>query len=287
MKVFPLLAAVLLLTSCQNQVGDQESNQQEQVTGPALELIWETDDELETNESVLYDPSSKQLYVSCINGKPTERDTNGYIAIVDLEGDIQKKIWAEGFSAPKGMAIANGRLFVSDIDRIVSISLSNPADQYFVEVPNSRFLNDITPGLNGVYFSDMATGHLYYLENQIVHLLNENLPNLNGLAFFNQSLYALSNNGLQKLSVGGEVLETINAELSGGDGLIVINDNKFIVSRWKGEVWLLKGAEATLVLDSKEEEIQTADIGYDPLSKTLYVPRFFANKVSAYQVKGF
>ncbi len=282
-----------LLIACQGpngtEVNGEEKSDQslkQAPEAPSLDLAWETEASLITNESVLYYPQGKHLFVSCINGQPLDKDTNGYIAIVDLEGNIVNSQWATGLHAPKGMCVSNGRLFVSDIDRIVSFSLTNPADKYVVEVPGSQFLNDLTPGLNGVYFSDMKTGHLYYLEGMVVHTINEDLAGLNGLAFFNQSIYALSNNGLQRLSVGGEVMETISAEMSGGDGLIVLDDSRFIMSRWQGEVWYVKNGEATQLLDSKAEEIQTADIGFDPMSNTLYVPRFFANKVSAYKVSG-
>ncbi len=296
-KLLVSVFSVSFLVACQNQATEEKSASDTQAeqskaqendgqSGPALELLWETEASLKTNESVLYYPQGNHLFVSCIDGKPTDKDGKGYIAKVDLEGNIIDSAWATGFNAPKGMCISQGRLFFSDIDRIVSVSLNNPADKYEVEVPGGEFLNDLSPGLNGVYFSDMSTGMLYYLENQVVHTINPELPNLNGLNFFNQSIYALSNNGLQRLSPGGEVKETINAELSGGDGLIVLDDNRFIMSRWQGEIWYVSNGEGTKLLDSKAEEIQTADIGYNPNTKTLFVPRFFANKVSAYRLKG-
>jgi hypothetical protein len=36
------------------------------------------------------------------------------------------------------------------------------------------------------------------------------------------------------------------------------------------------------LIDTKEEKINAADIEYDAKTKTLYVPTFFANGVSAY-----
>ncbi len=279
--------ALSFVAACQSPSDTKvEKSDTKGLDGPSMDLLWETESTLITNESVLYHPQSNALFVSCINGNPLDKDTNGYIAVLDLEGNIKYPKWATGLNAPKGMCITQGRLFVSDIDRIVSFNLNNPEDQYVVEVPGSIFLNDLTPGLNGVFFSDMKTGHLYYLEGMVVHTLNEDLKGLNGLAFFNQSIYALNNGGLQKISLGGEILETISAEMSGGDGLVVIDDQTFIMSRWQGEVWLVKNGQATQLLDSKGDEIQTADIGYEPMSKTLYAPRFFFNKVSAYRLSG-
>lgn len=288
MKKIISFGLATLLWACQNPnpTESTESIKETESEGPSLELAWESDKSLITNESVLYHSESNSLFVSCINGQPLDKDTNGFIAVLDLAGNIKYPKWATGLNAPKGMCFSNGRLFVSDIDRIVSFNLSNPEDKYEVEVPGSIFLNDLTAGLNGVFFSDMKTGHLYYLEGMVVHTINEDLQGLNGLDFYNQSIYALSNGGLQKLSLGGEVMETISAEMSGGDGLVVLDENTFLMSRWQGELWLVKNGKASQLLDSKADEIQTADIGYNPSSQTIYVPRFFSNKVTAFDVKG-
>tara|TARA_B100001115_G_scaffold183137_1_gene181117 strand:+ start:9853 stop:10761 length:909 start_codon:yes stop_codon:yes gene_type:complete len=267
----------------------EEAPQETQVeaeNGVSLEPLWETEMWYPTNESVLLDESQGLLYVSCIAGNPTDKDGKGHIARLNLDGTIIDSAWAQGYNAPKGMCISNGRLYFTDIDRIVSVSLANPKDELIFPVPGSTFLNDITPGLNGVYFSDMNTGKLQYLEQGVVHTLNEDLTGINGLSFFENELYALTGQGLLRLSLGGEVLETINSELTGGDGLVPLGSNRFIASRWQGEVWYLNGGQSTKLVDSKAEELQTADIGYNAADQVLYVPRFFGNKVTAFRLKG-
>jgi hypothetical protein len=72
--------------------------------------------------------------------------------------------------------------------------------------------------------------------------------------------------------------------MTNGDGLIILGKNEFIMSRWQGEIWYVNSDESILLLDTKELESQTADIGFDPSEKTLYVPTFFKNRVEAYKL---
>ncbi len=293
--LFPFFALAIAV-GCNQNAGSKESSDakkeeptKEEASASAakasLEMEWDSEVYYPTNESVLYEPNQNILYVSCIAGKPTEIDGKGHIARMAVDGSIIDSVWARGLNAPKGMCIFDGRLYVSDVNRIVSINLDNPEDKVAYEVPGSVFLNDLTAGLRGVFFSDMQTGMLHYLESGIVHTINENLPNLNGLAYFENQLYALNADGLLRLSPGGEVLETVNSTVTGGDGLIPLGDNRFIASRWQGEIWFIEGPEAHKMFDATADEIQTADIGYNPNTQTVYAPRFFANKVTAFKLK--
>lgn len=290
MKAYTILGAALWLSSvaCQGPKaasgGETETAAEENESPAKLVQVWESDAIFRTNESVLYYSEQDLLFVSCIAGQPTMRDGIGHIARLKPDGTLIDSAWASGFHAPKGMCIFQDRLYFTDIDRIVSISVHNPDDRLFYPLGGAEFLNDLTPGQRGVYFSDMNTGMLHYFEAGIIHTINGDLPGLNGLAYYEDFLYTLSSKGLQKLSMGGEVLETINAEFTGGDGLIPLGNNRFIASRWQGEIWLIEGAEAHQLLDSKAEEIQTADLGFRAADNTLFVPRFFSDKVTAYRL---
>jgi hypothetical protein len=289
-----IAASCLIFSGCHQPAAKANGDQEvEEVTaevvyssGLSLQTKWESEASLITNESVLYDPQGEVLFVSCINGMPTDVDGNGYIAKLGLDGSVIESKWASGFNAPKGMCIFDGRLYFSDISKVYSVALANPKDRLSYEVPGAVFLNDLAAGNRGVYISDMKTGMLHYLEDNTVHTINTSLPNLNGLAFRDDQLFALSADGLLRLSEGGEVKETINTKVTGGDGLIPLGNNRFLASRWQGELWIIDGVDAELLLDSKANEIQTADIGFNPMTNTLYVPRFFTNTVSAFEVSG-
>ncbi|MBW1673776.1 MAG: hypothetical protein JRJ45_09065, partial [Deltaproteobacteria bacterium] len=66
---------------------------------------WQTKKELRVPESVLYDESRNVLYVSNINGKSAEKNGQGFISKVSLDGKIEVLKWATGLHAPKGSAI--------------------------------------------------------------------------------------------------------------------------------------------------------------------------------------
>lgn len=287
-KVSSILSIVAFAAAC-NSAAPENTEQQPTTTGelkeelkePSVETLWESDTSLTTNESVYYHDADDVLYVSNIEGKPTEQDGRGFISKVNLDGSIAQLKWAEGIDAPKGMAIMDGKLYVTNINELVAIDMNNPQERESYPVEGAQFLNDVV-ALNGnIYFSDMNTGMLHVFKNGKVKTLMSNRAQLNGLAAHNGNLYALDGEGLHVIDPETMQVETLNSEITGGDGLVVIDDNTFLASRWQGELWLIDNGTSTKLFDSVEQEIQTADIGYNPEKQIVYVPRFFSNKVSA------
>ncbi|MEX0884106.1 MAG: ATP-binding protein, partial [Cyclobacteriaceae bacterium] len=112
----------------------------------------------------------------------------------------------------------------------------------------------------------------------------EGQESINGLRVGNDNtLYGLDAAGLKRYSEDGS-FEIINDVVTGGDGLIFIDDQTFIASRWGGEIYLIQDGEETKILDTTEEESNTADIGFIPEQNIVLVPTFFKNKVVAYKL---
>ncbi|TNF40872.1 MAG: gluconolaconase, partial [Bacteroidetes bacterium] len=121
MKNLTLLLALIALISC-NSAKKKETKQ---VT-PAnykIELIWESDTLLRTPESVLIDRERNILYVSNVNLNPWEKDGNGFISKLDMDGKITELKWIEGLHGPKGMGISGSSLFIADIDALVEANI--------------------------------------------------------------------------------------------------------------------------------------------------------------------
>jgi hypothetical protein len=116
-----------------------------------------------------------------------------------------------------------------------------------------------------------------------VSTVKDGLKGINGVDYSESedALYMLTAAGLQRMGENDSV-ETVNSTVTGGDGLVIIDEDTYLASRWQGEIWLISEGEASKLLDSKAEEIQTADIGYIPEENLVLVPRFFSNKVTAY-----
>ena len=107
----------------QQQVKPKETKVKETTQAP-LQLLWETDTLLKTVESVLYDPSTQFIYTANINGHFMAKDGNGSIGKLNLKGEIIDANWITGLDAPTGLHVKNGKLYTTDIDRVVEIDLA-------------------------------------------------------------------------------------------------------------------------------------------------------------------
>jgi hypothetical protein len=90
-----------------NKAQAQEQQQQQQEVGQTkINELWETPADLKNPESVVYAPKQDVLFVSNIEGKPDQKDQNGFISKVSpLNGSIVELNWITGLNAPKGMAV--------------------------------------------------------------------------------------------------------------------------------------------------------------------------------------
>ena len=251
-----------------------------------LEKKWETDTTLKTPESVLYDASNKVLYVSNINGDPWAKDGNGSIGKVGLDGKIISVEWVKGLSAPKGMGLHGNMLYAADVDEVVGIDIKTGTIMERTAVPGSSGLNDITvDGTGAVYVSDSKTLKVHKIVNGQVTTIAENLKGPNGLLAVGNDLYLLDKGGLYKL-VGGKPELIADGMQEDTDGIEMVKPGEFIVSCWGGNIWYVKDyGSKQLLLDTREKKVNSADIGYDPVTHMVYVPTFFRNGIVAYELK--
>lgn len=277
-EILMISAAVLAFAACQPTKKTEEVLE---AKVPTLTKIWETDTVLTTCESALFDASTGIIYVSNINGQPLGKDGNGFISKLKKDGSIENLEWAKGLDAPKGMAILNGKLYVTDIDRLVAINLSDGAIAQTYVVDSAQFLNDVATDGTKVYFSDMGTGKVHTLEGETLAVMRTGAAGINGLFSDQGSIYGLSGAGLENFSQS----IVVNDSITGGDGLEKVNDSLMLASRWQGEIYLVKGASAFLLLDTKADNSQTADIGFIKSDNIVLVPTFFKNKVVAYKLE--
>ncbi|MBN3520610.1 ATP-binding protein [Algoriphagus lutimaris] len=282
------LGATLLLTQC-NPQKTEESNESETMVvedakTPTLTMVWETPDSLITCESILYDPYTGKIYVSNIEGTPTDKDGKGSISIIDKNGTIVTQDWVTGLNAPKGMAISDGKLYVTDIDQLVEIDIESATISNKYPVEGAEFLNDVAQYEGKIYFSGMNKGLLHVLDGGTVTTISEGNASLNGIAIdSNGTIYGLDGSGLKRFLPDGSS-EIINGTVTGGDGLIILGEGNYVASRWVGEIYFVSGDGETLLLDTKDIESNTADIGFIPEENLILVPTFFKNKVVAYKL---
>ena len=70
------------------------------------------------------------------------------------------------------------------------------------------------------------------------------------------------------------------------DGVEKVTGNDFLVSCWNGIIYYISAdGSKQVLLDTREQKSNTADIGYDSKNRMVYVPTFFKNSVAAYELK--
>jgi len=252
-----------------------------------LVKLWETDTSLKVPESVYYDKKSDVLYFSNIDGKSNEKDSKGSIGKMDVNGKRVTVNWVTGLHAPKGMGIFEGFLYVADIDVIVVIDIKKEKIIQRIPIEGAVFLNDITIGQNGaVYVSDMKVGKVHRITNGVAEIVLESLKGVNGLLSKGTDLYLLVNGTLWKSTVDKQLIKIAEGMDESTDGLAQTKNGDFIISSWNGIIYYVRAdGTKTVLLDTRAEKMNTADIGFDPNKNIIYVPTFFKNKIVAYQLK--
>jgi WD40 repeat protein len=275
----PLFLILVLLTFCTSLLAQS-----------TLTEIWRTDEVLSTCESVLYDGNLDQLFVSCINGSPAEKNGKGFISVLKPDGTIKALDWVSGLNAPKGMAILDGKLYVADIDQLVVINIKKAKIVERIPVEGATFLNDVAVSPDGkVYFTDSDTGYIWiYSGGKLQKWITEGLKRPNGL-YIEEDRVLLTSSGSQDLKIinrsTGEA-KVVTTDIGAGDGVEFTGTKGFyITSSWSGEVFLISpDYNKFSLLKTSDQEINSADIGFNMKEQVVYVPTFFDNRVVAYKL---
>jgi len=249
---------------------------------------WETDSLLKVPESVLFDAKNNVLYVSNIEGTdPWGKDGKGSIGKVGTDGKIINVDWVTGLNAPKGMGLYKGKLYVADLNNIITIDVSNGSITRTLTLDKAQGLNDVTIDKDGVvYVSDSKTKQVFRVDKDKVELYLDNLKGPNGVLIHDKELYILDAGTAYKVGKDKSLTKLADGMDGGTDGIENVKGNDFLVSCWAGVIWYLDGdGTKEKLYDGREEKKNTADIGFDPKTKTVFVPTFWRNSVIAYEVK--
>jgi hypothetical protein len=256
-------------------------------TKPSLEKLWITEG-LQVPESVLFYHEEKSAYllVSQINGDPSAVDGNGSIAKMTTTGELVVPDWITGLNAPKGMAAFAGKLYVADINEVVVINIKKAKIEQKIPVAGAQFLNDVAVDFQGVvYVSDTNTQKVHRIINGVVEDYLYKIEKANGLKGISTNLMVGAGTRLFMIDKDKNRLPFASGFAQPIDGIESAGRGNFIVSCWAGLIYYVNASgKLDVLLDSQQDKINTADIGYDQASRTLYVPNFFKNTVTAYRL---
>ncbi len=274
-----LLAALPIATTAQAE------------TTHKLTKVWESEAALKVPEGVRFDAKRKVLYVSNIDGEPWAVDGKGSIAKVGLDGKVIAAEWITGLNCPKGLVLsANGKwLYAVDAGGIVVIDIKKGKIKEKIAIPEGIQLNDLAgDDKDTLYVSDSKGKKVYVVKDgkASVYLDEAVLKGPNGLLVHDGALYVLDNNSLNQVQPDKSLKVLADGMPGGVDGLENVTGGDFLVSVWSGAVWYVSAdGSKELLFDGKAVQTSTADIGWDPATRTVYVPTFFKNSVIAFKVE--
>jgi DNA-binding beta-propeller fold protein YncE len=302
----------LTTTNNNNQVQAQEQQlqQQQQTDQPKVNKLWETPANLKNPESVAYAPKQNILFVSNVNGRPDEKDQNGFISKVSpSNGSIIELNWVTALNAPKGIAISNdgSKLYVSDITDLVEIDIASGKIIKRFNAPGSAFLNDVVADNQGnIYVSDTGTNTIYKLDGNIgnstlqVWLQSLQLNGPNGLLVDNNKnkLIVVSLGPLSKPGGGIEVVDLKNKIISslgkegttspfgGLDGIVsdATETRYYVTDNPAGKVYVVNANGTGYVTLIDLHTRGTADLGSILDQTTIIIPLMQDNKLVAYKL---
>jgi DNA-binding beta-propeller fold protein YncE len=289
---------------------NNQAQAQKQVELAKINKLWETANDLKNPESVAYSPKLNVLFVSNVNGKPTEKDQNGFISKVSpANGSIIELNWATGLNGPKGIALSNNnnRLFVSDLTDLVEIDINTGKIIKRFNAPGSAFLNDVVSDKQGnIYVSDTITNTIYKLDgNNITSTLqpwlqNAQLNGPNGLHVdeSKNKLIVASLGKFTKPGAGIEIVDLKNKTITplgkegttspfgGLDGIESdpTGERYYVTDNPAGKLYLVNadGTGYGTLIDLHTQG--AADIGFIPSQSTVIIPLMKDNKLAAYKL---
>jgi sugar lactone lactonase YvrE len=201
--------------------------------------------------------------------------------------------WATGLNAPKGSGIYQDRLYVTDIDELVEIDLETGQILCRYPADGAGFLNDVTIDKNGnVYVSDMSSKNsvIYKLvQNKMVAWLKgPEISRPNGL-YAQRDTLIVGNSGdgsLKAVILATREISIIAEIGSGIDGVQSDGKGNYFISDWRGKTsFVTSSGHVTVLMDTTNQKINSADIEYIESRQILLIPTFFDNRVVAYQVE--
>ena len=251
-----------------------------------LEKIWETDTIVAIPESVFPDLKNNILYISLINGGSWVTDGIGGVGKLSPDGKKYDSTWITGLNAPKGMGRVNSRLYVADMTNVIVIDMKKGKIEKKIPVDSAKGLNDITVTNKGIVFvSDSRTGRIWRIQNDLPSLYLDSIKGVNGLKAIGDDLFIGAGKNFIKADKNKNITKI--ADLPQGiDGIEPVGNGDFILTAWAGYIFYVSAnGQVETLLESHPEKMNTADIGYDPVNKIVYVPTFNAKKVIAYRLR--
>jgi len=248
-------------------------------------------------ESVIV--KNQDVYVSNVGKelKPTQKDGDGFISKLDLNGKIKELHFIDGLNAPKGMGIIGNTLFVADIDSVKGFDRKTKKEVFSLTFDNVKFLNDITIKDKHTLFvgaSDIGAIYEVNIKNKSYKKVID-FTTANGLFYEDGILYAAELGSSPKtmfdakgkfyqIDLKSNKLAQLGSFEGVLDGVHKVGDKLYISDWGKSKK---SGIVRVYDLKTKEESVLklepfmgAADLWIDEKSNKLYLPQMLGNKLT-------
>lgn len=286
--LLPLLT--LFLWACAAESTETPRAEPDAPRVPTLTKLWETDTLMTTAEAVYYDAQRREIFVSNMNNGPWDRDENGFISRIGLDGKILEHKWATGgMSAPKGMTIRGDKLYVADLGDLVEIQMPRgEITNRYTYAGRGRF-NDVTMDPAGTLYVSASDGtEVFALRDGKLEVAVDSLKSPNGILHDGNRLLIAQWNAkaLSEADLRSKMATIRTEGINNPDGIQALPDGGYLVSSWEGKITYVDPTwKAHQILDTSGDKIGAADIEYIADQQLLIVPTFFHNRVMAYRVE--
>ncbi len=197
-------------------------------------------------------------------------------------------------NAPKGAAIIGNNLFIADINQVHIFELPSGKQKTSITIQGSTFLNGITPGTdNDVYVTDSGyndgftasgTDAIYkvWANGKYEAIVKDKeMGHPNGILSDGNKLIVVTFGTGMVFSIdeAGKNKTALPTPPQGGlDGLLKLEDGRFLISSWGGSAIYVLNKDNTfsVLMDSLDAP---ADLGFDTKRNLVLVPLFKQNKV--------
>lgn len=237
-------------------------------------------------ESVALAADGRTLYVANVGGEGDAKDGDGFISRISTSGKMLDRAWVTGLDAPKGAVLADGKLYVSDIDRLVEIDVEQGRVAARYPAPGAKFLNDVAVAPDGtVLVSDSGTGRIFALSEgaMTVWSTDRELKSVNGLLAEPDRLLVTTMEGkLLEMGYASRAAKVLATGLGQADGLAPIGRDAYFVGEWPGRLfYVTPDGRSQVVIDSRARGTYIND--FVRVGDLLIVPNWKPGTVSAYR----
>lgn len=258
-----------------------------------------------TPRAVIHDPEADVYLVSNVNGDPAaaDDDDNGFISRVSPDGKILELRWIDGardealqLSAPMGMALAGGTLWVADGSRVHAFDARSGKLRKTIKLKRTAELADVAIVDGSPVVSDegpeLGPGMLYRIgpTHRPAPHLRPNQPDIGRphalYPASDGSLWVTAERELYRV-VRGE--RTVHTELPTGplDGVVELPGGELLVASQEGIIYRGKPVPApaargplAITWTAAITDLPTpSDLGFDVKRRRLLIPLVLANAV--------